>query len=285
MEYVSEVLKGMVIGVANIMPGVSGSALAVSMGVYDQILSAISQVLKDTKRSIKTLLPYVIGAVSGVLGLSFVIEWLFEVWPLQTNLTFIGLILGGIPAVSRRAVRKDGKKSSYLILFAAFALAVLMGCMERTEGIDVILTLNVKQVVILYALGIVGAFSMIVPGVSGTMIFMMLGYYRPLLALINGFVRAAAVGDLAGAWICSKSLIPLGLGIMTGMFLCAKVLLWLFERYESVTYSAILGLVLSSPMVILSAIPWSKFGLLDFVTGMVFFAAALFATLRFGDEN
>lgn len=285
MEYVSEVLKGMVIGVANIMPGVSGSALAVSMGVYDQILSAISQVLKDTKRSIKTLLPYVIGAVSGVLGLSFVIEWLFEVWPLQTNLTFIGLILGGIPAVSRRAVRKDGKKSSYLILFAAFVLAVLMGCMERTEGIDVILTLNVKQVVILYALGIVGAFSMIVPGVSGTMIFMMLGYYRPLLALINGFVRAAAVGDLAGAWICSKSLIPLGLGIMTGMFLCAKVLLWLFERYESVTYSAILGLVLSSPMVILSAIPWSRFGLLDFVTGMVFFAAALFATLRFGDEN
>ena len=283
MEYLNEIFKGMIIGVANIMPGVSGSALAVSMGVYDQILGAISRVFTDTKRSVKTLLPYVIGAVSGVLGLSFAIEWLFEVWPLQTNLTFIGLILGGIPAVAKRAVKKDGKRSSYLSLFAAFVLAVLMGCMERTEGMDVILTMNLKQIAVLYILGIVGAFSMIVPGVSGTMIFMMLGYYRPLLALINGFVRAAAAGDLAGAWICSQRLIPLGLGIMTGMFLCAKVLLWLFERYEAVTYSAILGLVLSSPMVILSGIPWANFRALDFLTGIVFFAAALFVTLRFDE--
>ena len=285
INYAGEILKGMVIGVANIMPGVSGSALAVSMGVYDEILGAISQIFAQTKKSVKTLFPYVAGALAGVLGLSFAIEWMFETWPLQTNLTFIGLILGGLPAVAKKARGEGKSKSGYLIMIVTFCLAVMMGSMEKTNGTDVALTMNAGQALILVILGVVGAFSMIVPGVSGTMIFMMIGYYRPLIAMINKFVRSAATGDIAGVISCGQRLLPLGIGLMIGMFLCAKLLLWLFAKYETVTYSAILGLVLSSPMVILSGMAWGSYRAVDFLTGAVFLAAALMATVRFSGEE
>ena len=116
MEYLGEILKGMIIGVANIMPGVSGSALAVSMGIYDKILEAMSQIVSQTKKSLKTLFPYFAGALAGVLGLSFVIEGLFDAWPLQTNFTFIGLILGGVPAVGKnRFFCLPGRKLFFLL--------------------------------------------------------------------------------------------------------------------------------------------------------------------------
>lgn len=280
MGFAKGMIKGMLIGVANIMPGVSGSALAVSMGVYDEILGAISGIFKDTGKNSRILAPYFVGAMAGVLGLSFVIEWLFETWPLQTNLTFIGLILGGLPAVAKRAGGRGKRGLGYAVLALTFFLAVAMGSMEKSSGMDVILTMNLQRILILFALGIVGAFSMIVPGVSGTMIFMMLGYYRPLLAMINRFVKAAAMGNPGEIWFCAQRLIPLAFGLIAGAVLCAKLLLWLFERYETVTYHAILGLVLSSPMVILSGMPWGAFRPVDFVTGAVFFLAALMATLK-----
>ena len=83
MDYFSQIIKGVLIGTANILPGISGGTLAISMGVYEQILYALTHLHKEPKKSLSTLLPYIAGALGGIVGLSFTMEYLFATWPLQ----------------------------------------------------------------------------------------------------------------------------------------------------------------------------------------------------------
>ena len=94
-----DILKGMVIGIANIIPGVSGGTMMVTMGIYDKLIHAITHLFSEFKKSIKFVLPIAIGMVIGIVGLAFIIEKAFDVFPIQTNLFFIGLILGGLPMI------------------------------------------------------------------------------------------------------------------------------------------------------------------------------------------
>ena len=100
------VLKGMVIGIANIIPGVSGGTMAVSMGIYDKLIHSVTHLLKDFKESLKFLIPIAVGMGIALVGLSFIIEPAFEHFPLQTNCLFIGLIVGGLPAVCKKVKGK-----------------------------------------------------------------------------------------------------------------------------------------------------------------------------------
>lgn len=285
MNYVKEMLKGILIGVANIMPGVSGSALAISMGIYDTILNAITDIVKDTRKSIKILLPYILGAAFGVAGLAFVIEYLFTAYPFQTSMVFVGLILGGFPMVLAR-VRKSkvpfmGYAGFLIMLCAALAMAIF----GLGSGQDVQLTFSVSHIIILFFLGILGAATMIVPGVSGTMILMMLGYYRPILAAINRFLLSAGHLDFNGMVGEGVILLPFGLGLLYGFFVCAKAIQWLFDKYEAVTYCSILGLVVSSPIVIIMGIPTGSTGMLGIVAGVVLLAVSFTAAMWLGHDS
>ena len=103
LNYLKEILRGVFIGVANIIPGVSGGTIALSMGIYEKIISAVNNIRKDFKESVKTLIPYVIGAVIGIILLSFIIEFSLENFELPTLMAFVGLIL--------RWTSKNHKKS------------------------------------------------------------------------------------------------------------------------------------------------------------------------------
>ena len=121
-------------GVANIIPGVSGGTMAVSMGIYDRMIHSVTHLFKEFKESMKFLIPIFIGIGIALVGLSFIIEPAFEHFPLQTNCLFIGLIVGGLPAVCKK-VKGKGIKISYIIPFIFFfALVVGMAAMGETEG-------------------------------------------------------------------------------------------------------------------------------------------------------
>ena len=96
---IKNLLKGMVMGIANIIPGVSGGTMAVSMGIYDKLIHSATHLFKEFKESIKFLTPIFLGLLIALAGLSFIIEPAFKYFPLQTNCLFIGLIVGGLPAV------------------------------------------------------------------------------------------------------------------------------------------------------------------------------------------
>ena len=140
-----EIFKGVIIGIANIIPGVSGGTLALSMGIYDKIIFAITHIFKEFKKSVKILVPLVIGAGIGIGILSIVIEWLFDKCPFRTNMLFIELILGGLPMLFQK-VRKEKIGIKEILAFTIFFLIVILSSIfgEKNYG-DVIITFTLSN--------------------------------------------------------------------------------------------------------------------------------------------
>lgn len=266
MDYLSEIIKGVLIGTANILPGVSGGTLAISMGVYEQILRALTHLHKETKKSLSTLFPYILGIIGGIVGLSFTMEYLFDTWPLQTNLAFLGLIFGGLPGVLKKAFHpqpEDRSPKSFSALSAAFfatlVVTTALSLMKGSQGQDVVLETGIFPAFLLFFIGVMSAGTMVVPGISGTMILMMIGYYQPLLSAINQTLLALILADFSTLLKNGIILFPFALGLMAGFYLFARLMETLFSRYARVTYCAVLGLMASSPIGILAGIPGSCF--------------------------
>lgn len=250
MEFIKNVLKGMVMGVANIIPGVSGGTMAVSMGIYDKLIHCITHLFKEFKKSIIFVLPIFIGMGVAIGGLSFLIPVLFEKFPMPTTIFFIGLILGGIPIVAKKT--KGNKfKFGYAIAFLAFfALVIGMAFMGGNEAANKDLSFSAINVIILIGVGIIASATMIIPGVSGSMVLLLLGYYNPVITSIKDFLSSIAHMDGAGILAGLGVLLPFGVGILIGIFGIAKIIEIMFEKFPMYTYWAIIGLLVASPIAV-----------------------------------
>ena len=253
MKFLFDILRGCAIGIANIIPGVSGGTLAVSMGIYDKIISSVTGLFRHFKKSIVTLLPYGIGMVVGLLGLSFIIEFLFERYPLPTILLFVGLILGGVPALLQRIKGQKIGVTGVIMFILFFALLVLLPVIAGDERTDLVLTPNAVTIIKLFFIGIIASATMVIPGVSGSMILMSLGYYAPILSSITDFIRAVLDFNISAALSECALLAPFGLGVLVGIFVIAKLIEFLLARFKTYTYCAVLGLVAASPVSIFTA--------------------------------
>ncbi len=253
MKFLFDILRGCAIGIANIIPGVSGGTLAVSMGIYDKIINSVTGLFRHFKKSVVTLLPYGIGMVLGLLGLSFIIEFLFARYPLPTILLFIGLIFGGVPALWTRIKGKKIGIPGILLFLIFFVLLTLLPVIAGEERTDLTLTVDVLTLIKLFFVGIIASATMVIPGVSGSMILMSLGYYAPILSSITNFVRAVLDFNISAALAECALLVPFGIGILVGIFAIAKLIEFLLARFETYTYCAVLGLVAASPISIFTA--------------------------------
>ena len=196
MKFVLEVLRGMVIGLANIIPGVSGGTMMVSMGIYDTLIHCITHLFKEFKKSVMTLLPYAIGMAVAIGALSFALKWAFANYALPTNTLFIGLILGGLPAILRQVKGKKKGPVGAVLFLAFFALIILMQLFQSENSVTI--QLSVVEVLKLFVLGAVASATMIIPGVSGSMILKILGYYEPVVTVgIPGLLTGLRYGDWA----------------------------------------------------------------------------------------
>ena len=291
MDYMAQIIKGVLIGTANILPGISGGTLAISMGVYEQILHALTHVHREPQKSLTTLLPYIIGILGGIVGLSFSMEYLFAVWPLQTNLAFMGLIFGGLPGVFRRIVhpqKEDQSPGSLTALSAAFFLTLVittaLSLMKAEHGADASLEGSFLSWILLLLIGVMSAGTMVIPGISGSMILMMIGYYEPLLSYVNRTLFALLTADFPVFFSCTCTLFPFGIGLVAGFYLFALLMETLFARFARITYCGTLGLILASPIAILAGLPDSVFTLPALIAGILSFAVALLFVLWIGQE-
>ena len=183
MEFLSRVLKGLVVGVANIIPGVSGGTMAVVMGIYDRLIGAVSDLRRDFKNSLLYLFPIGIGAVLGIVLFSHLIKFLLEGYPMPTNLFFLGLILGSIPMIFRRARKESFQKISLLPFAVSFAVMLLMTIFQNVSDASsaLITTLTPLTAIRLLLSAAVAAACMIMPGISGSMVMVLLGVYTSVL--------------------------------------------------------------------------------------------------------
>ncbi len=247
---IKNILKGIVMGTANIIPGVSGGTMAVSMGIYDKMIHSVTHLFKELKESLKFLIPIAIGMGIALVGLSFVIEPAFEHFPLQTNCLFIGLIVGGLPAVCKK-VKGKGIKASYILPFLIFFVVVVgMAAIGEKEGAAADLSFSLWSVMKLFVVGVIASATMVIPGVSGSMMLLLMGYYNPIVASIKNFVTALASFDVAGMIQGCGVLVPMGIGIVAGVFAIAKLIEVIFEKFPIQAYWAIIGLIVASPFAI-----------------------------------
>lgn len=283
MEFVKDILKGSLVGVANIIPGVSGGTMAVSMGIYDKLITAVTHIFKDFKKSIRILLPIVIGAVLGIGILAFVIKWLFTNYPVQTNLLFIGLIVGGLPIIWKKT-KKQRITAGAIITFLVFlSIVILFPIFGNGAGAEVALTPGIGMFLKLILIGIIAAATMVIPGVSGSMMLMILGYYNPILNTITGFISSAAALDIAGMMSYVWILIPFGIGVVVGIFAIAKFVEYVFEHAPAIAYCAILGLIVGSPIAILAMAQITSLTLMTVLTSVVAFLLGCVIALKLGE--
>ncbi len=232
---------GIIFGIANVIPGVSGGTMLVVFGIYDELTEAISGI-KAIFKHLGFLIPLGLGAVAGIFGFSVVVKWLFENFGLQTNMFFIGLILGSVPLIVKIGTSEQKAKPACIIPFLiAMAVVVGLSILQRAdivnlteqtvEGFDIIFTIKIMLCAMLAAV------TMIIPGVSGSFVMMLLGIYQTVIDSITQ--------------LRIMVLIPFAIGAAAGIIGGAKLISVLISKYKLTVYSAIMGLVVGSVYAIL----------------------------------
>ena len=291
MRFILDFIKGIFIGVANIIPGVSGGTMAVSMGIYDKVVGSINNLTKNFKKAFITLLPILIGMVAGIGGFSLIIPYCLDNFAFQTCMCFCGLIIGGIPEMidnTRAALTKEQKKinPAHIIAFIVLlAVAVFMAVANPSStGADEI-TIDFFMIVKLIGLGAIASATMVIPGVSGSLMLMMLGYYSGIVGTVSALLIAIKSLDSGAIGHCILVLLPFGIGCVLGILLISKLITWLLKKFESVTYCAILGLVIASPFAILYKMNNPSFAPVSIIAGIVLLIASAAFTYFFGKKT
>ena len=283
MKAIKNILKGMVIGIANIIPGVSGGTMMVAMGIYDKLIHCITHIFKEFKKSLLFLIPIAIGMGIAIIGSSFGIEMLFEKFPVQTNLLFIGLIVGGLPAMWKNVKGKSIRFGHILAFLAFFALVTVMALLGEKEGNAVDLSINLWNILKLFGVGVIAAATMVIPGVSGSMVLLLLGYYNPILASINDFIRALTDFDVPAMLNEFGVLFPFGIGVIVGVLVIAKIIEYIFEKFPLYAYWAIIGLIVASPIAIIAMGTFPALTVINVGTGIVTLALGIFVAMKLGE--
>ncbi len=283
------IIKGFIMGIANIIPGVSGGTLALILGIYEDFIGAISHFFQDVKANIKFLIPIAIGMVLAIASLSNVIDYSYHKYPIPTSLFFVGLVLGGIPLLTTKVKKtKEAKEiSSYIISILTFSLVIIMACSDLIfgDGLTVSFSnMGILSYILLFLVGIVAAATMVIPGVSGSLVLMLLGYYMPVITVIKEFTRFKNIGS---NFII---LVIFGIGILIGIVLVSKLIEYLFKRYEAKTYFGVLGFIVASVFAIpISAVLSEKitltFDIIQILIGIIFLVLGSVISYKLGDKK
>lgn len=280
-----QILSGVVIGVANIIPGVSGGTMMVAMGIYDKLISAITGLFKNFKKSVKFLLPIAIGMALGIVVLSKVIAIMFDAMPFQTNCLFIGLIIGSFPFIVKN-VKGHSVKIQHIIACALFFGLVLgSALMGEGNGAEATLVGGIVPMIKLFAVGVIASATMIIPGVSGSMVLMILGYYDAIISNISLFIENVLTWNVDGIIEGLMIFIPFGLGVVAGVFIVAKLVEIIFQKFPLVAYWAIIGLIVASPFAIFISAGFEGVNVISIITGVVALAVGAFAGNKLGGDN
>lgn len=233
MNFLKNALFGLIIGIANIIPGVSGGTMAVVLGIYDKAIDSVSNFFSNIKKNFFFLLPLGIGAITGIVLFSTLIKHLLSNYPMSTNFFFLGLILGSIPMIYKRTTSSSFRPIYMLSFLIALAIMlVLTFAFSDFISTELISSLTPLVIIRLILSSALAAACMILPGISGSMVLMILGVYTSILTAISEFNIVFLLPVVVG----------IGLGLLGG----AKVIDVCLRRAPTATYFAILGLIIGS---------------------------------------
>lgn len=268
------ILKGMLIGLGKVIPGISGSLIAVSLGVYEQAIDAISHFFKNVKENIFFLGTLALGLILSIAFGSKIVIYLLEFCYVPTMLLFIGFIAGVFPSLYRKIQNQDKK----LIAFFFLAVLLVLGLNYFSSNSNFYPQKSMSSYIVILGIGFLDAATMVIPGISGTAIFMILGCYSFVLNLFG------SLSNLQEIYSNLPYFVFFGFGLMLGVILVSKLMYYCFQNYKNITYAFIMGFTASSIVVLLQKVFGSSYTFLDLIIGIVLSMIGYRFSIKFGGD-
>ena len=265
MSNIVLIIKGLIIGLAKVMPGVSGAILAISMGVYDKGINAITRFFDNIKENIKFLFFIGIGIIIAIILGSNIVYFLLNNYYVITMLFFMGLIFGSTPKIISKV---DKSIKGIMISFIIFIIITLLTNLNINNN-------SVSNSIIIYLIsGLIDAFGMVVPGISSTALLMVIGTYNNIIYSLS---------SIENIIINLNILIPYGIGIFIGIIVTSISINYLFKKYNKLTFSFILGVILSTLLTLLLKIFSYHINIKDLVIGLLLLSLGIIISCFFDD--
>lgn len=232
-EWLFRLVKGVLVGIGFIVPGLSGGVLAVILGIYEPLMRFLGNLREKFIRNVLFFLPVGIGGVIGVVAFSAVVDFAFSNFAAPFIWLFIGFIAGTFPSLLKTS-GKRGRKSWHWVLLAVITIGtfLLMRWMESIQNVDMAPSFGSW----LLSGALIGL-GVVVPGMSPSNFLIYLGLYQPMAAGIKTLNLGVIV--------------PLALGLIACVLLFARLVSWLFEKSYALMYHLILGIVIGSTLAII----------------------------------
>ncbi len=261
MEFILGILKGIALGAGAILPGISSGVLCVVFGIYEKLVNSVLNFFKSIKANISFLLPILIGMIIGVVLFGNILRFLFNTFPIETKMCFLGLIMGSIPALVKSANEKNGFQLHFLVYtFITFLITLLLLYLEN--NLVYISTFENTNFLFLVLSGFIMSFGVIVPGVSSSVLLMMIGIYDTYLFSIS-------VLDFT-------ILFPMGIGLIIGSIFLLKLMQYCLNNFHTQTYYSILGFVLGSLPILTPSFSLSSHSIIGCI---IFFLSILLSII------
>lgn len=268
-------VKGFIIGLGIIFP-ISASGLAVSMGLYERILNIINNLKKEIKKDLPFIISFGLGVIISALVSCLLINVTYKKFPIATLLFFEGLIIGGLPLIAKK-LNKKYKVSNFLWMIVGI-LALL--CISfLSGGNDVNLSLSVHGICGIFLAGLIAAGTMIIPGVSGSLILVIMGYYEPMLGVISNIVKFNNLGN--NILITCIFII----GMILGLLIVAKLMNYFLNKYETKSYFTIVGFIIASIINVFLLICNYKFNIIESIIGIILLIVGYLISFKFLKEE
>lgn len=224
------VLKELLFGAGAILPGISSGVICVIFGIYEKLLNSILDLFKKPKENFKFLLPFIVGILIGVFLFGNILNYLLYSYPIQIKSIFIGLILGTLPSLIKDINTKDKFKYYYLLLLMlALVIGISTVFLENSFSTPAISNFSYLYLILS---GFLMSVGIVLPGVSSTIILMLLGVYTTYLYSISS--------------IYLPVLIPMGIGLIIGGIIWMHITKFLLNKFYGPTMYIIIGFTLGS---------------------------------------
>ncbi len=278
---ISNLLKAILIGVGGIIPGLSGAVIAMIFGLYDKMLDAIANFFDDFKKNFIFMFPILVGIAIGFIVFSNVQKILLQKYPFYTMMIIVGLIIGTVPALFKAARIKNFNLINISVIAISLILGLIMSASDTQLDVqNKILKFNFTNILNLIVIGFIMAGSHIIPGISGTVLLMILGSYGIMLNAIANlkdlFVIEMYINHIELIIYNLFIIIPIAIGLIIGVVFFSKLMNYLLKHFYTLTYCAIIGFVIGSIPSIVPPIDFS----LKTILGLLFLIMSIYISYK-----
>lgn len=275
-------LTGMAIGTAIIVPGISGGTIALVFGAFKKIVDAVDNLFtKNFWRSLLILLPFLIGAVISVAALIFPFQLAFKYCLFSIICLFAGFIIGSLPGITDQVKEKKPSPANIIQIIIGFLVAAVIGVLsvifDFNAGISALFDERPWFLyLIIFVVGVFGSTGLIVPGFSGSMLLLVIGFYNPVLNLVH----------FTNFWSNISLLFVFALGVLVGFIIFSKLMNKMITNHKRATLFVVIGFILGSLVSIfvnsqMFAYFKDGFGLLDYILSPILFVVGLVLSIIF----